>query len=228
MPRSEEFRSDFKSILEAFLDIASTLEKEIAGFLGQHVGLSLAQFKVIEAIGTKGEIPLSQISRELGCTKGNITGMVDRLERDGYLVRKRNEEDRRIVAATLTDQGLQVFALKDRFDAFIAQREEQLFGDNKQDVARFLEQIADRLQYRVSIPSQPAEVSDAEISVTQISDLVDEPDRKYQLERRPTRPTLTSKKDEVAPVSLDVPPASVVVSHERPRLVIVSKNRPAD
>ncbi len=56
---------------------------------------------------TKG-IPLSELAERLLVTGGNITGVIDRLEREGYVQRERDEKDRRIVRAKLTEKGHEV------------------------------------------------------------------------------------------------------------------------
>jgi len=52
-----------------------------------------------------GGLPLSQIAERLLVTGGNVTGIVDRLEREGYVYRQRDEHDRRRIYARLTPQG---------------------------------------------------------------------------------------------------------------------------
>ena len=43
-------------------------------------------------------------------TNGNVTGLVERLEADGYLHRVTPEGDRRVTVAKLTDTGTLLFA----------------------------------------------------------------------------------------------------------------------
>lgn len=48
---------------------------------------------------------LSEIGEQMLVTKANITGLVDRLEKQGYVKRKRDLFDRRKVIAMITDKG---------------------------------------------------------------------------------------------------------------------------
>lgn len=48
---------------------------------------------------------LSEISDHMLVTKGNITGLIDRLEKQGYVRRIRDEVDRRKIMAVITEQG---------------------------------------------------------------------------------------------------------------------------
>ena len=71
------------------------------------LGLTQQQWVVLAAIGRGGPegLPLSALGRNLLVTKANITGMVDRLERDGYVTREDHPTDRRVTRARLTLKG---------------------------------------------------------------------------------------------------------------------------
>jgi DNA-binding MarR family transcriptional regulator len=74
-------------------------------------GLSGAQFGVLRVVGEAGPegITLSEVGEKLFVTCGNITGLVDRLEESGYVVREPHPTDRRALLAKLTPQGRAVF-----------------------------------------------------------------------------------------------------------------------
>jgi len=52
-----------------------------------------------------GEIIMSQIADYINIPLSTATGLVNRLVKNGYIERERNESDRRIVAIQLTDKG---------------------------------------------------------------------------------------------------------------------------
>ena len=70
-------------------------------------GLSGAQFRVLGLLGEAGTegIKLSKLGCRLRVTPGNITGLVDRLEETGHVVREPHATDRRVQLARLTPQG---------------------------------------------------------------------------------------------------------------------------
>lgn len=70
-------------------------------------GITGAQFGVLRCLADAGSngLMLSDLSRHLMVTCGNITGVVDRLEHAGYLHRERQPDDRRVVVARLTPAG---------------------------------------------------------------------------------------------------------------------------
>ena len=67
--------------------------------------ISFSQFSVLRAIGKFGPMPMSRISEHMLVAPANITGLVDRLERKGYVERKRDAGDRRLFRIELTKKG---------------------------------------------------------------------------------------------------------------------------
>jgi len=80
-------------------------------------GLSEGRFFVLcclffeEIVGHKDPSP-SEIAEHLGVTRATITGLLDGLERDGFLERHHDSKDRRALTIHLTDKGRGVM---DRF-----------------------------------------------------------------------------------------------------------------
>ncbi|WP_244227443.1 MarR family winged helix-turn-helix transcriptional regulator [Corallococcus aberystwythensis] len=65
-------------------------------------------------LGLDGSLTMGELAKRLGVTEKTVTGVVDRLEREGHIVRERGDTDRRIVRCRLTDKGKQTFAKLDR------------------------------------------------------------------------------------------------------------------
>jgi len=74
-------------------------------------GITGPQFGVMRCVADAGSggLMLSDLSKKLLVTCGNITGVVDRLEQAGYLRRVRPPGDRRVVLAQLTPEGLALY-----------------------------------------------------------------------------------------------------------------------
>jgi MarR family 2-MHQ and catechol resistance regulon transcriptional repressor len=66
-------------------------------------GAQLNALLVLRDAGEEG-MPLSEVGRHLVVTKANVTGLMDRLEREG-LVRRDTHADRRVTLAKLTEKG---------------------------------------------------------------------------------------------------------------------------
>jgi len=78
-------------------------------------GLNPTEFGVLEVLYHKGPQPLQQIGEKILISSGNITYVVDKLEKKQLLVRKPCAEDRRVIFAELTEKGHQF--LSDIFPA---------------------------------------------------------------------------------------------------------------
>ena len=79
--------------------------------LQQGAGLSLAENLVLcqVAMASGGRLRMVEIADQLSIGKSAVTKSVDRLEERGWVTRRRDDEDRRTVHATLTPAGAEVF-----------------------------------------------------------------------------------------------------------------------
>ena len=64
---------------------------------------------IIEAIGLSGKSTMSMVAKKLGITAGSLTTAVNSLVNKKYVVRKRSEEDRRVVFLGLTEKGVRAY-----------------------------------------------------------------------------------------------------------------------
>jgi len=68
-------------------------------------GLTISQFAVLEALYQLGPQSQRDIGQKILRSSGNITMVIDNLEKNGLVRRKRNEADRRVFIVHLTDKG---------------------------------------------------------------------------------------------------------------------------
>jgi len=72
-------------------------------------GLTQPQFGVVESLGHLGEITLGELSRKTLSSCGNMTVVVDNLEKEGLVHRRHCREDRRVIYVDLTPKGKKLF-----------------------------------------------------------------------------------------------------------------------
>jgi DNA-binding MarR family transcriptional regulator len=66
--------------------------------IGERIGLNPTDHKCLDVIiRSKTPMTASQLAEKTGLSTGAITGVVDRLEKAGYVRRKRDQKDRRLV-----------------------------------------------------------------------------------------------------------------------------------
>jgi DNA-binding MarR family transcriptional regulator len=66
-------------------------------------------------LGQDGALTMGELARRLGVTEKTVTGVVDRLEREGHLMRERSAADRRVVRCRLTPDGQATWQKLERF-----------------------------------------------------------------------------------------------------------------
>lgn len=71
----------------------------------QRYGLIVTEFAVMELLYNKGDQPIQRIGNRVLIASSSITYVVDKLEEKGCVVRQRNEKDKRVTNASLTDKG---------------------------------------------------------------------------------------------------------------------------
>ncbi|MEO9898036.1 MAG: MarR family transcriptional regulator [Paracoccaceae bacterium] len=109
------------------------IEDEIRRRLRSDCQLTLPRFDVMSTLSQSPDgLKMSEISKQLRVSNGNVTGIVDRLADEGLAVRSAVQGDRRAYLVRLTPEGHRVF------DAHASAHEgwvdEMLNGLNKDDV----------------------------------------------------------------------------------------------
>lgn len=113
MDRQADTINDILKIVPVFV------RKVHAGTI-EHMSLTPAQLFVLMLIVEKGQCRLSDVSHELSISAPTATGIVDRLERDGYVKRQHDDLDRRVVNVVLTPKGKKFISKshEKKFDRF--------------------------------------------------------------------------------------------------------------
>ena len=66
------------------------------------------QLTVLKMLEEVGDLSLSELSERIRAQNSTVTGIIDRMEREGLVVRARSTEDRRVVHIRLTDKGAKI------------------------------------------------------------------------------------------------------------------------
>lgn len=91
-------------LLESHNRILTELRRDLEG------ECTLARFDLLATLDKEDGITLATLSRRLFVTAGNVTGLVARAERDGLVVRRSDESDRRLSRVHLTARGRSLVA----------------------------------------------------------------------------------------------------------------------
>jgi DNA-binding MarR family transcriptional regulator len=111
--KSQPPASRSKQSLRTWLRLLSCetrVEQHLRTQFRKHCPVTLPQFDVLSELERAGTaLTMSQLSIELMVSNGNITGVVDRLEKAGFVKRSRPPHDRRIQYIELTATGRKEF-----------------------------------------------------------------------------------------------------------------------
>jgi DNA-binding MarR family transcriptional regulator len=118
-------------------------------------GLTAPQVHAILWLGHDGPLTMGELARRVSVTEKTVTGLVDRLERDGYLARERDPADRRLVRARATTRGAEVSrAIEHGVHETLARVLSLLPPADRRALLRILDRIAERLSPPAAKPAR--------------------------------------------------------------------------
>lgn len=100
--------------------------------LNQH-NLTEQQWRVISILQNKGEMESHQLASQACILRPSMTGVLARMERDGFVKRWRSKQDQRRVHVDLTESGKACFiSISDDMEKSFAQLR-AIYGEEKLD-----------------------------------------------------------------------------------------------
>ena len=121
------------------------IENEIRERLRKEFDVTLPRFDVLAALFRKPEgMLMSELSRFLMVSNGNVTGIVDRLVADGLVERARRNGDRRTSVVRLTSKGRSDFEhMAKTHESWISELFQSLSTDDVETVSAVLHTFND-------------------------------------------------------------------------------------
>jgi DNA-binding MarR family transcriptional regulator len=102
LPEGEHRMRVWLALLGCFTSVERTLRQRFA----RDFQSGLARYDVLTALEQFPDgLTMGQLAAKVMVTKGNITGVVGRLEEGGYIVRRTSSQDRRVQLVTLSGDG---------------------------------------------------------------------------------------------------------------------------
>lgn len=138
-----------QSSVEALRRITRALDVHSRSLLQQH-NLTGPQLSVLKELARQGQSPIGTLAKSTHLGAPTVTGIVDRLERQGWVSRTPGKEDRRQVFIVISEAGKQVLErsppqLMETFCHKLhrcPQSEQQQISETLQKVAGMIEQSA--------------------------------------------------------------------------------------
>ena len=131
----ERYLKSIRLLAECMQDF----ERFSSDFVRQY-GLTHAQFDIIATLGNTCGMSYKELGQKTLITKGTLTGVVDRLEQKGLVVRERCNKDKRSYFVRLSCEGEQVF--HDVFPKLTKQGQRLFDGYTEDDFIRLESTLA--------------------------------------------------------------------------------------
>ena len=145
-PLAPDVKIEVDQILEAIIYL-STETRRITKELARRANLTGPQLTVVKILEQIGDLSLSELSDKIRAQNSTVTGIIDRMEREGLVTRIRSKEDRRIVSVRLTDKGVKL-AQDIPVEPMVILRGalEGLTGPETRELLRILTKLARRIR----------------------------------------------------------------------------------
>ena len=85
--------------------VANRLMYDFETTVHRPLGMSWAGFRVLFCTWIEGEVEPRELARLCAVSRGTVSSVLNTLERDGLVSRRRQSSDRRVVTVAITEQG---------------------------------------------------------------------------------------------------------------------------
>jgi DNA-binding MarR family transcriptional regulator len=106
-PSAADSRAEVDSIVETIIYLFTESRRLTKG-MAREVGLTGPQLTVIKLLESIDDLSLSSLSERIRAQNSTVTGIIDRMEREGLVRRERSTSDRRVVHIRLSEKGLKL------------------------------------------------------------------------------------------------------------------------
>ena len=114
--------------------------------MAKSLSVGVSELAVLGNLHKDGRLTPREIGDRLGITTGSTTAVLDRIEREGFVVRAPNPDDRRSVHVLLTAKGESAMAwLVDELDKQLIEVQPKLSADEVEQLASGLSVLAHAL-----------------------------------------------------------------------------------
>lgn len=140
-------RQPFESLAqEAWLNLVRTQSRLQIRFdrMFAEYGLTSCQYNILRILRGEGRpLPILEIASRTISPVPGITGLIDRLEKAGWVRRERSTEDRRVIYVAITDQALELLVQVDRP---LSELHEEIMAPLSQGDRRELNRLLEQLR----------------------------------------------------------------------------------
>ncbi len=121
--------------------------------MADRAGVHQTDFEALDVLDWAGPISAGELAKRVGVTSGAITGVIDRLERDGWVRRARDPADRRRVIVEMVPDRIDLAEQAAMFGPLIADLaavNERFDDDQLATVLDYLRAVNDAIERSTS------------------------------------------------------------------------------
>ncbi|MGG0716967.1 MarR family transcriptional regulator [Robertmurraya massiliosenegalensis] len=102
---------DIQKLVDRYVDVSFSVTKKAEALITEQLGSNLThdQLYILRYINRVGSCTSTALSDEFEVKKSAITAIINRLWEKGFILRTRDEKDRRVVYLALTEKGEDLF-----------------------------------------------------------------------------------------------------------------------
>lgn len=115
-------------------------------------GITFPQYSVLLALSREGPMQMNRLGEHMLVAPANVTGLVDRMGKKGYVRRKRDPRDRRLYLIEPTETGARIFRnISSRFTQYAGGLGADLTPDELAVTLRALDKVRQRVEAQAEI-----------------------------------------------------------------------------
>jgi len=104
--------------------------------------ITFSQYNVLLALSREGPMQMNKLSENMLVAPANVTGLVDRMEKKGYVRRRKGKKDRRLYVIEATEKGTRVFTgISSRFRQYTGNLGSTLTREEKDSTLAALRKV---------------------------------------------------------------------------------------
>lgn len=114
----------------------------------KETNLTLPQYYILTLLEVKDGRPLKELANRLSCTRADMTGIVDTMEKKDLVTRRLNHADRRSLLIKLTEKGRSILQATPSLEKMFAGCCcDALPADEAGELNRLLKKLSDRVPF---------------------------------------------------------------------------------
>lgn len=126
-------------------NIFESVERRVAKDLQRRYGIGLSEYRALQLLidAPNSELRMQELANQLGLNQSSVTRLVERMERNDYMIRDTCPNDKRGVYTVITERGRQIQAEASKnYDNFLNSALDEVSRQrDNQSIANCLRQI---------------------------------------------------------------------------------------